>query len=317
MAVNEQVLAAAREKAKGRVKLKDLNPPNNYLLRSDYEEYIAMAINSIKIDCTDPNIQFGYLEEDFIKRELIKSNIVGYDRLTNQWAIVYGFGINNYWRPTRLTFVLPTNRASFTRPASYEPDPIGAYFIKGLPANVSFNDIISKATDFMALCDNVIVQNLGAVRTPYVVVAESKEMQLSLLQAVQERQQGEPVVVVGKPLAKSLEGVQTYTEYIADKVETLKDQRRDQLLNKIGTMTANINKRERVQVGEVNATVGQCEDYIYMLIDNVNRQFTEYGLPFEMKLNTSLEELYTDDSQDGDGTQSAPEQGEEEEINNA
>ena len=122
---------------------------------------------------------------------------------------------------------------------------------------------------------------------------------------------------VGKPLAKSLEGVQTYTEYIADKVETLKDQRRDQLLNKIGTMTANINKRERVQVGEVNATVGQCEDYIYMFIDNVNRQFTEYGLPFEMKLNTSLEELYTDDSQDGDGTQSAPEQGEEEEINNA
>ena len=104
---------------------------------------------------------------------------------------------------------------------------------------------------------------------------------------------------------------------MADKVEPLKEQGREQRVNKIETMTANISRRERGQVGEVNATVGQCEDYIYMLIDNVNRTFTEYGLPFEMELNTSLEELYMDDSQSGDGTQSAPEQGEDEEINNA
>ena len=68
---------------------------------------------------------------------------------------------------------------------------------------------------------------------------------------------------------------------------------RDKLLNKLGIMSANINKRERVQVGEVNATVGQCSDYIYMLVDCFNKQMDTYGLPFKMELNGSLEELYT------------------------
>ena len=293
MAVNEKVLKAAREQQKaGRVKIRDLNPPRKYILLNDYEEYIAMAINSVKIECTDKSIKFGYLEEIFAKEQLIKSNIVGFDRLTQQWAIVYGFGLNNYWRPTQLTYILPKNGASYTRPAAYEPNPAGAYFIKGLPANTSFNSIISKATDFMALCDDVIVQNLNAVRTPFIAVVDNEDTRLSVLQAVQERQNGEPVIIVGKTIQPSLQGVPTYTEYLADRIETLKEQRRDQLLNKIGTMTANTEKRERVQVGEVNATVAQCEDYIYMLIDNVNRQFIEYGLPFTMALNTSLEELY-------------------------
>ena len=57
-------------------------------------------------------------------------------------------------------------------------------------------------------------------------------------------------------------------------------------------MSANINKRERVQVGEVNATVGQCEDYIYLMIDTFNKQMDTYGLPFKMRLNGSLESLY-------------------------
>ena len=79
---------------------------------------------------------------------------------------------------------------------------------------------------------------------------------------------------------------------MVDKFATYRDQERDRLLNKLGIMSANINKRERVQVGEVNATVGQCMDYIYLLIDTFNKQMETYGLPFEMVLNESLEELY-------------------------
>lgn len=63
-------------------------------------------------------------------------------------------------------------------------------------------------------------------------------------------------------------------------------------MNKLGIMSANIDKKERVQVGEVNATIGQCEDYIYLLIDTFNKQMVTYNIPYKMSFNGSMEELY-------------------------
>ena len=42
----------------------------------------------------------------------------------------------------------------------------------------------------------------------------------------------------------------------------------------------------------MNATVGQCEDYVYTLIDTFNAQMETYGIPVHMESNNSLEELY-------------------------
>ena len=60
----------------------------------------------------------------------------------------------------------------------------------------------------------------------------------------------------------------------------------------LGIDNANTDKKERVQVGEVNATINQCSDYIYMLIDAFNKQMQDYDLPFKMSFNGSMEELY-------------------------
>lgn len=277
------------------IKLRDLNPPRQFVLESDYNELLALAMNAFKIECTDPNIEFSFQAADFIKQQLITANAVGYDRILNQWAICYGYGINNYWQPTELTFILPGNRQSYTRKASYTPDRLGAYLIRGLPANISLSSIVAKTADFMQECESVIYQNLEACRTPFIAVVDNEDMRLSVLQAVQERQAGQPAIVVGTALKDTLQGVQTYTDYIADRVDELRTSRLDRLLNKLGTMTANTDKRERVQTGEVNATVAQCEDYPYMLIDNVQRQFDMYDLPFKISLNTALEELYSAD----------------------
>ena len=60
-------------------------------------------------------------------------------------------------------------------------------------------------------------------------------------------------------------------------------------------MSANIDKKERVQVGEVNTTINQATDYIYLLIDTFNKQCESYDLPFKMSCNGSIEELYLKD----------------------
>lgn len=280
----------------GRKKFRDLarvNPIDacGYSL---YEEYKALLINAVKISYLPAHI------ERFVKSCMIENNEVGYDCITRRWAIAYGEGVNEYWLPTSITFAFPNNKTSYQRPAFYEPANNGAYLIHALPTGTSFSEIIRATTDEMRECDISIRQNLKATRTPFIAVVKDENTRLSLLSAIEQKEEGKPAVVVSADIADGLKGVVFDTPYIIDKVEQYKTEIRDQLLNKLGIMSANVNKRERVQVGEVNATVGQCVDYIYLWIDTFNAQMEDYGLPFRMSLNGALEELYATGDQEND-----------------
>lgn len=250
-----------------------------------YQEYKNLLMNAVTIDGVDFNT------EVLIKDALIEGGVVGYDSITDKWAFVYGEGLNELGNPTNLTFVF-RNGVAFARRAYYNPDPNGAYIIKALPSSMSLGAMIARTTDFLANCDTAINQNVNACKTPFIIVSRNKDIQLSIEHAIQQQQDGEPVIIVSEDLGDALKAVNISVDYIADRILTIRDAERDRLLNKLGIMSANINKRERVQVGEVNATVGQCEDYIYLMIDTFNKQMVTYNLPFEMKLNGSLETLY-------------------------
>lgn len=259
-----------------------------------YEEYKALLMNAVKIPLLPAHI------ERFVKSCMIENNQVGFDRITKRWAIAFGEGVNEYWLPTTITFFFPNNKKSYQRPAFYEPADNGAYLIHALPTGTSFFEIISATTNEMRECDISIRQNLKATRTPFVAVVKDENTRLSLLSAIEQKEEGKPAVITSADLAEGLKGVVFETPYIVDKVEQYRTIIRDRLLNKLGIMSANINKRERVQVGEVNATVGQCVDYIYLWIDTFNAQMKDYGLPYRMELNGALEELYTEGEQKND-----------------
>lgn len=259
-----------------------------------YEEYKALLMNAVKIKYLPAHI------ERFVKSCMIENNQVGFDNITRRWAIAFGEGVNEYWLPTQITFFFPNNKKSYQRPAFYEPATNGAYLIHALPTGTSFFEIISATTNEMRECDISIRQNLKATRTPFVAVVKDENTRLSLLSAIEQKEEGKPAVVTSADIAEGLKGVTFDTPYIVDKVEQYRTIIRDRLLNKLGIMSANINKRERVQVGEVNATVGQCVDYIYLWIDTFNAQMENYGLPYRMELNGALEELYTEGEQNND-----------------
>ena len=274
----------------GRKKIRDLAPCNSITGCGDatYQEYKALLMNAVKISGLPADI------EKFVKSCLIENNQIGFDCITGRWAIAHGEGVNEYWNPTLITFVFPNNRTSYQRPAFYEPAVNGAYLIKALPSDVSFAEIIKATTDEMRECDISIHQNLKATRTPFFAVVKDEATRLSVLQAVQEKEDGVPAIVMSPDLAEGLKGVAFDTPYVVDKIDAYRSAIRDRLLNKLGIMSANIDKRERVQVGEVNATLGQCVDYIYLWIDTFNAQTDQYGLPFRMSFNGALEELYTE-----------------------
>lgn len=284
-----------------KVKIRDLTPKQMYdKCYPDYNrggtrfmEYKNLFANALAIDGLD------FPTAAFVINQLIDVGQVGYDRMANNWAAVYGTGINKLRNPTNLFFVMP-NVNAYDRPAYYEPNEDGAYLIKAMPFPYSIADMIMDTVKVMQDCDKSILQNLRANRTPFWFIVRDPDIRLSVEQAVEQAQDGKPAVVVNEMVGDAIKGFSTNPQWIVDKITTYRDQERDLLFNKLGIMTANINKRERVQVGEVDATVGQCVDYIYLIIDTFNKQMDSYGLPFKMRLNNALEEYYGNDSAEGE-----------------
>lgn len=279
----------------GKIKIKDLNPYFNKRGAdcSAFIEIQNLLANSIKISNVD------FITEARIKKHLF-DGYIGYDKLRNNWCNVYGTGVDRYGQPTSLIFVYE-NGETYTRPASYKPELYGAYIIKATPLNFSFNEMIRRTTDIMAECDISIEQNIKACRTPFIAVLKDPETKLSLELALEQKQDGKPALLVSPELGEALQGIELKTDLIIEDIAKFKYDERDRLLNKIGILTANTDKKERVQVGEVNATINQCSDYIYLLIDTFNKQMESYGLDFRMSFNGAMEELFEDNQSEQKG----------------
>ena len=283
-------------------KIKDLNPISICRANgvySRFEEYFNLLMNAVKVVSAQGEASINYEEETFLKRGLFENGSMGYDKITKKWYYVYGLGLNDDGDPTELCFVT-ANGKTFTRPAYYDNKDDGAYKVDALPINMSMSQMIKATTDFMINCEMAMTQNLEACKTPYIVVCKNENLRLSFETALQQKQTGQAVVVVNEELGDGLKAVDIGVTYLVDRFAEARDTERDTLLTKLGILTANIDKKERVQSAEVNATLGQASDYIYMLIDNFNKQCESYGLPYKMIFNGSMEEIYLNDN-DGDG----------------
>ena len=279
-------------------KVRDLNPARRkapYGVFSRYSEFLNLLLNAVKIIDKGSGETLPFVVETFVKRALFENGAAGYDKITKQWYYVYGEGLDDYGKPTTLVLVTANGKA-FMRPAYYDKDEDGAYEVLGLPIpNLTIGAIIQETTDFMLNCDVAMRQNLEACKTPYIVVCRDDNLRLSFDTALQQKQLGQAAIVVSEELGDGLKAINVNTPYLVDKFAQARDAERDTLLNKLGILTSNVQKKERVQSAEVNATLGQATDYIYLLIDTFNKQCETYALPFEMQFNGSMEEIYLND----------------------
>ena len=279
-------------------KIKDLNPYGNkpYGVYSRFDEYFNLLMNAVKVVSEQDDVSINYEVETFLKRGLFENGAMGYDKITQKWYYVFGQGLNELGNPTSLTLVT-ANGKTIVRNASYENIEDGAYKIDALPLSMSMAQLIKETTDFMTNCDVAMRQNLEACKTPYIVVCKNEDLRLSFEQALQQKTLGQACIVVSEDLGDGLKAVNIGVEYLVDNFREARDAERDTLLTKLGILTANTDKKERVQSAEVNASLGQASDYIYLLIDNFNKQCESYGLPFKMIFNGSMEEIYLNEDE--------------------
>ena len=288
-----------------KVKVRDLMPAvsakygrfkNNAVSSDRYDEYKNLLANEVSIIDKTTKKPIPYADEVFAKNALIEGS-VGYDKITKHFYYVYGEGIDEYGNPTSLNLITANGR-TISRKASYDSNQDGAYIIKACPFGFSLSDLIKKATDFIKEAETAINQNLEACKTPYIVVCKNAELRKSFATAIEQKSLGQAVIVVSEDIGDGLKAINITTNYLVDKFTEARDHEENKLLNKLGILTANTAKKERVQSAEVNSTLNVSSDYIYLFIDTFNKQCETYDLPFEMVFNGSMEELYTNNDED-------------------
>ena len=260
---------------------------------SRYEEYKNLLANEVSIVDKGTGSPINFADETFAKNALIDGS-VGYDKLSKKFYYVYGEGNAEYGNPKEMNLITANGKV-FRRPASYDNNVDGAYILKAYPFGFSLSGLIEKATDFISECDTAIGQNLEACKTPYIVVCKNADLRKSFDTAIEKKSLGQAVIVVSEDIGDGLKAVNISTNYLVDKFVEARDHEENKLLNKLGILTANTAKKERVQSAEVNSTLNVSSDYIYLFIDTFNKQCDTYDLPFKMVFNGSMEELYEDD----------------------
>ena len=276
----------------GRGKAGDCEQSSAFLKYRDkyYKEFKDLIMNSVKID------GLSFLEENFVKTQIFSDGYVGYYSLLDKFyktipktAILQA---GRFWKEGQ--FYNAENISIGRHDYNFETPTNNSWriFIATPSFTCLFEEALRAASD-LADCDIGIMQNIRAVRTPAFWVTDNSDFVLSVKSAVQDTENGDTHVILEKNLASVLSSMKNETPFIADKIQEQKKIIRNEFLTRIGILTANSSKRERVQTAEIEAGVGETVDLIYTVIDYWNKQAKQYGLDkYKMAFNGTTENYY-------------------------
>lgn len=181
---------------------------------------------------------------------------------------------------------------------------------------IGANYLRKPITDFLEMQVNKIVeleismlQNLFASRSPDILGVTDKTIILSIMQAMQQKYMGMPAIYLdnGGLDGENVKQIKLSAEFNVDKYIALTQQIVTETLAHYGILSATSDKKERVQVGELEATGDFAYDAIYSIIDYVNRDAEKQECPIRLEFNGALDDftanrdlLPEDGEQDGE-----------------
>lgn len=249
-----------------------------------------LLFNSVKIN------ELNFYDEFFVKNQLFENGYVGYYETTSKFYKTLPeqtkSQLGRLWKNGQ--YYDEYNYSLGTHPYAFDRNAFDAWRI--LLANPSITALMPVLETYAALladCRVAIKQNINATKTPSFWLVGDPDTRLSIEQMIQRTFDGAAAVVVKKSVTDTLSSMKNETPFIADKVHQEYREILNEVLSRLGILTANTSKRERVQSAEVNAGLGQSIDSIYTIIDFWNKQIDSYGLPYTMEFNGVSETLYT------------------------
>ena len=192
-----------------------------------------------------------------------------------------------YDEPTRFELRAPNRETTF-------------FVNRGDMAWIGANYLRKPITDFLDMQVNKIVeleismlQNLFASRSPDILGVTDKSIILSIMQAMQQKYIGMPAIYLdnGGLDGENVKQIKLSAEFNVDKYIALTQQIVTETLAHYGILSATSDKKERVQVGELEATGDFAYDAIYSIIDYVNRDAEKQDCPIRLEFNGALDDF--------------------------
>ena len=250
----------------------------------EYENIMNLLVNSVKIENIEEDVP-----EDIVKRWLFELGRVAVFKMGNEktlWAKCSGAGDDEYGQPTMFT-IITANGKTWTIGRNSE-NLKGVLYIK--PNRRGVFDYLWQRCQELAYVRMCMQNNLVATENQLVYGCPDVDTVNKMKTAFAKRELGMPVIFTentDKSFSDGIDVLGKDVPFVADKLLAMYTNIRNEILEHFGILAGNTDKKERVQVGEVNATINQCSDYIYMMIDAFNKQMQDYDLPFKMSFNGS------------------------------
>lgn len=257
----------------------------------EYENIMNLLVNSVKIENLDEDIP-----EDIVKRWLFEYGYLAvFDMGNNKrlFAKCSGAGVDLYGQPTMFT-IITANGKTWTVGRNAENFK-GVLYIQ--PNRKGVFEYLWQRCQELAYIRMCMQNNLVATENQCVYACPDVDTVNKMKLAFKKREIGMPVIFTENTDKSFSDGVQVLgkdTPFVSDKLLALYTNIRNEVLEHFGILAGNTDKKERVQVGEIQSQLGYVLDNIYMFIETFNYFAKINKLDYKMVLNSTVETLYAE-----------------------
>lgn len=257
----------------------------------EYENIMNLLVNSVKIENLENEIP-----EDIVKRWLFElGRVAVFDMGNNKrlFAMCDGAGVDEYGRFTYWN--IRTQNGKTWQVGRNNENLKGILYIQ--PNKKGVFEYLWQRCQELAYVRMCMQNNLVATENQLVYECPDVDTVNQMKTAYKKREIGMPVIFAGSTDKSFSDGVSVLGKdvpFVADKLLAIYTNIRNEILEHFGILAGNTDKKERVQVGEIQSQVGYVIDNIYMFIETFNYYCKVNNLEYEMKLNSTVEMLYGD-----------------------
>ncbi len=161
---------------------------------------------------------------------------------------------------------------------------------------ITLSPVINLYAGKLANCDGAIATNLMNSRVSLLFVGNDNAEIASMKKAYDKFTEGDPAIflktksTINKP---DLFFNNVKNTYIVDELQDSKDDIYNEFLTYIGINNANTNKKERMNVDEVNVNNQSCSSHVFSWYYNVKKEIDRvnemFGLDIQVRLNQPKE----------------------------
>lgn len=198
-------------------------------------------------------------------------------------------GINVFNHPTEAIIANPV-LGNFTRNLYGNNPKTDCALVKLQYDFGNVRPIVDRYSALLAECDTSIAINLRNSKVAFIGFVDSKKQAASVQKLYHDIDDGKPAVYI-KSDALAKEDIyfnHVKETYVAADIQLLKRQLKDDFLTEIGLNNANVDKRERLVVDEVNANNYEIKANVQHWLDTITEGLERANALFGLNLSVRL-----------------------------